>query len=279
MGRTINSRQRCGGHISGARKGYRTHKDNWIRQLLSEGVEPVIEPLEYVPESKWEEAEKFWIESLRQLGFKLTNATRGGEGIAGAKLSPETIAQREATRRRQNPNDYQFLHTPQAVAKTKATKLARGVTQRVSQQSKDRWKDPAYRAKIVASIRARGKDPAWREKVRQATAKALRNPEIRLRLSTKSKARWQQPEYRARVAAKMAEGRACITSEAKLQLAEKRRVAISAAWCDPEKRERMMRLHNDPEVRARTTASIRAAWDRRRAEGKAHWYKKAQVAL
>jgi hypothetical protein len=68
-----------------------SHKTNWIRSLKAAEVRPIIEVLEEIvtsDEGVWQEAEAFWIESLRQMGCRLTNLRSGGYG--GGKLSRES---------------------------------------------------------------------------------------------------------------------------------------------------------------------------------------------
>jgi hypothetical protein len=51
--------------------------------MLAIGLQPEIEELECFPNSDdkdWQEAERFWIENMRFLGFKLTNLDNGGIG-------------------------------------------------------------------------------------------------------------------------------------------------------------------------------------------------------
>lgn len=76
-------------HIRQAKR-QSTHKARWICSLLECGLKPVIEILEdSVPSELLAEAEIAWIASLRTSGFRLTNATDGGDGVVG--LSPEAI--------------------------------------------------------------------------------------------------------------------------------------------------------------------------------------------
>jgi hypothetical protein len=68
-----------------------THKINWVKSLLAQGLEPQIEVLEELqgPESLGE-AEMEWIAAARAAGCQLTNETDGGEGLWGRKHTRET---------------------------------------------------------------------------------------------------------------------------------------------------------------------------------------------
>lgn len=63
-------------HINGAlKRNCKTHKDNWIRNVYSNGYKIVIELIEKCDDSIWEEREKYWIKKYSNL----TNLTDGGE--------------------------------------------------------------------------------------------------------------------------------------------------------------------------------------------------------
>jgi hypothetical protein len=65
-----------------------THKDHWIQQLLSEGVEPGMEILEECKYDQWKAREQHHI-AIRK---DLTNGTLGGDGrVAGSKFSKKAL--------------------------------------------------------------------------------------------------------------------------------------------------------------------------------------------
>lgn len=65
----------------------KTHKCNWIKSLNGEVPELLI--LDIVSENNWIFWEQYWISQCKSWGFKLTNATIGGEGGSGLKHSEE----------------------------------------------------------------------------------------------------------------------------------------------------------------------------------------------
>jgi hypothetical protein len=70
-----------------------SRKLNKIRQLHNHGVEAVIRKVEEnVTDEQAKDLECLLIEEMRDIGIKLTNMTDGGDGTAGYKQSPETIA-------------------------------------------------------------------------------------------------------------------------------------------------------------------------------------------
>lgn|SRR2546429_1429061 len=66
------------------------HRGNWIRSLLIKNKKPLVRQLREVPEDQWEEWEQRYIRSALAIGFPLTNATPGGDGVK--KHSPEALA-------------------------------------------------------------------------------------------------------------------------------------------------------------------------------------------
>jgi len=83
--------KRLNRHIQLARQHRKDWVHNWIYQLLSKNKKPTISLLEIVKEQDdWQDRERFWIQRGRELGWKLTNLTIGGEGSIGFKHSLET---------------------------------------------------------------------------------------------------------------------------------------------------------------------------------------------
>ena len=78
VGKTIRPlSDRRNKHVQDAKRTL-NHRACWIRGLLSKGVKPIIELLEEVPNSEWQECERFYISYFRFLGFRLTNILDGG---------------------------------------------------------------------------------------------------------------------------------------------------------------------------------------------------------
>lgn len=97
VGKTINPPQRLQYHFYANR---RSHKDNWIKSMLTNGKKPTMEVLEEVEcecDLDWHEAEMFWIAYFRFLGLPLTNLENGGQGAG--RMPPETRAKMSATRK------------------------------------------------------------------------------------------------------------------------------------------------------------------------------------
>ena len=79
VGWTVRPKVRLRSHIKEAMRSNRnTYKLNWIRSLMSVGLEPKMEIIEAIHESVWQDSEKFWIAHFKSVGWTLTNSTSGG---------------------------------------------------------------------------------------------------------------------------------------------------------------------------------------------------------
>lgn len=108
IGKTKNLKDRLRRHIS---KYYLnkdiSYKNNWIKSELEKGNKILINELEVVNESNWQECEKYWIEQFKQWGYKLVNTTEGGDGLI---LTKELIDKRNKTRISNTTNKYQEFY-------------------------------------------------------------------------------------------------------------------------------------------------------------------------
>lgn len=81
IGKTITPLdKRLKKHLSGCYLESPTHKNNWIKSLLSKGLKPTIEEIDVVGTEEWEFWEIYWIAQMKAWGFNLTNTTKGGGG-------------------------------------------------------------------------------------------------------------------------------------------------------------------------------------------------------
>ena len=70
-------------HITEAIRTQNTYKNRWLFSLISIGLHPVLEVIESGVGEGWEEAERRLIALYRSRGGRrLTNTTRGGEGVS-----------------------------------------------------------------------------------------------------------------------------------------------------------------------------------------------------
>jgi NUMOD3 motif len=84
-------------HFCPSRLNERTYKAHWISSVIAAGFTPRIIILRHCSSVReLDEAERFFIAYFRSLGHVLTNATDGGEGAPGVRLSAETRAKMSA---------------------------------------------------------------------------------------------------------------------------------------------------------------------------------------
>lgn len=100
IGKTSRSlQQRLRGHLFDSKKK-RNHRERWISSLLESGLEPVIEEFDCVA-GDGSDAERSFIGVARALGCRLVNATDGGDGVLGRKLSADAKARIGAANKKQ----------------------------------------------------------------------------------------------------------------------------------------------------------------------------------
>lgn len=77
VGKTTKSlAKRRAEHLCAAKLA-KTHRDKWLLTLTVEGLKPIIELIEYVEDSDWEDREIYWIAEYRK-SHSLTNHSDGG---------------------------------------------------------------------------------------------------------------------------------------------------------------------------------------------------------
>lgn len=95
VGKAKNPYKRFEQHLREAKANkYSSHKDNWIRILLSKNIEVKMEILDFIEDIDWKWLEIYWIAQLRNWGFKLTNMTDGGDGNNNQIFSEESNIKR-----------------------------------------------------------------------------------------------------------------------------------------------------------------------------------------
>ena len=80
IGKANNPILRLRTHKNEALNKHRSHKCNWIRALLKEGLYPELFVIDEVSLDDWEFWEIFYIDLFKSFGFDLTNAESGGKG-------------------------------------------------------------------------------------------------------------------------------------------------------------------------------------------------------
>jgi hypothetical protein len=168
VGKADNPEERYAWHLRHTSEG--THKSNWIRSLLPDGLLPELEILCEVPVSCWQGHEARFISQFRAIGFDLTNSTDGGDGVTMTLETREKIG----TKLRGNKNSLGRKHSLEARSKMSCACKGRGHPQSPETRAKigeaqiGRKRSPATRAKIGAALSGkpgREQDPQTREKI------------------------------------------------------------------------------------------------------------------
>jgi len=136
IGKSNDPKSRLPAHLRAAKKkGATSHLRCWLIGLMNDDERPMMEILEEIAVSDWQECEKDWIKQCRDIGLDLVNSCPGGlgGGVTRANMSEETRRKR-------------------------------------SESAKARWQDPEWRARMMEaranSTKPKGQD-AWTEEQRQ----------------------------------------------------------------------------------------------------------------
>jgi len=78
--------KRLNHHINKSKNNPTTHRDRWVKSLLTKNMFPTIE----IIDEDIIDYESFWISQFILWGFNLTNMTSGGEGRSDYKMSNST---------------------------------------------------------------------------------------------------------------------------------------------------------------------------------------------
>jgi len=131
IGKANNPKHRYSIHISkyDYEDQYKTHKNNWIRSLITKGQKPVLIILDEVPIEEWKYWEQFYYNKYKNI-CGLTNVedcigSGGGGNITGSS-NKETINKRI----RENPEKYRCkpilkidIKTNEIVAKYESSRI------------------------------------------------------------------------------------------------------------------------------------------------------------
>lgn len=101
VGKTVSSlKKRLREHLSYQKTKGHTHRENWIKSLLSLNLRPDIQLIQaFNTEADMDAAEVYWIKFFRDEGCDLVNKTDGGEGSTGYRHSAEIRAKMSALKK------------------------------------------------------------------------------------------------------------------------------------------------------------------------------------
>lgn len=251
IGYTCEPSKRLRGHVNRATSGDTTHKSRWLQLLLRQGLEPQMDLIECCTEAEVQSKEVEHIALGRKLGWRLTNATDGGEGILNASLetrakisrsrigkplSPETRAKMSSSR----------TGVPRGPCKPETRDKIRLALSNPSNEFRERQRIAQTGRPVAQSTRDKlslaGRRKHSEESVRKRSDKnrgQIRTPEQRARMSEAAKLR----QLRTPMGPHSAEHRAKIGEGNKRRSPEFRK-AIAAKG--HETRRRNQALRNSP---------------------------------
>lgn len=108
VGKAIDLRRRYYAHCTDHDK-LSSHRRNWLKQLRSLGLRPIIDTLQVIEnsnDSDWQDHERWWISYLRFIGCPLTNLDSGG--MRGKCMSAESKAKCSIASKKQPPHTEEF---------------------------------------------------------------------------------------------------------------------------------------------------------------------------
>lgn len=120
VGKSDNPKDRLRCHLKDTVVCYRT---NWIKELTTLGLKPILEVIDTVPKSEWKFWEREYISLFRALGFQLVNGTDGGDGMNNPL--PETREKISASRRGEKNPFFGRKHSPETLEKMSAAHRGR----------------------------------------------------------------------------------------------------------------------------------------------------------
>lgn len=171
VGKATDLVARVRGHIKDKAN---THKVHWIRKLIREGVKPKIEALETFIDptgETWEEAERFWIETLRFYGARLTNAKEGG---IGGRHNAESKAKCSAWQLGRKLSAEHIAHMSEA---NKGRRHREDVKQKISRALKGKPFSESHRKNLSKAFKGRVMSEEWLSKISASLKGKKMSPE------------------------------------------------------------------------------------------------------
>ena len=148
VGKTCDLTQRFKAHCS---QKTPTYTSKWIFSLKKKNLLPVMEVVETLlnaSDDEWQEAERFWIASFKQMEFRLTNLDEGGKN--GKKPSLETRKKLSDSHKGYKPS----LETRQKMKEALAKRTPE-TFEKIKQGIRRAYLNPAYKEKLSKASKGR----------------------------------------------------------------------------------------------------------------------------
>jgi group I intron endonuclease len=176
IGKTVNLKARLYRHCVDYDRGKITHCSTWVKGLLNEGLEPMMEILEECTEETWQEVERGWIAKGKELGLNLVNMVSGGKGgsIRGRKI-PQVVRDKIRQKLLGRPGSMKGMkHTQEAKEKVRQAKLGKKNPKIQGRKLTQEHKDKIGAANAIA-LKGRKVSEVERERLRQIAINRWQN--------------------------------------------------------------------------------------------------------
>lgn len=185
VGYSYDPNKRMLSHLREAKRNVKGHRCNWLRQLISMDVTPVLWLLEEADYNNLPALEMKWIADLKQC-YSLVNGTDGGDGVIGyvgtINVTPEGREKQgraaSAARKKEIAEGRVLsIHSPEA--RKKAVEKLRGYKHSIeskasfSEGAKQRFLDPLERKKISDAMVGVPKSEEHKNKLAEAARKQM----------------------------------------------------------------------------------------------------------
>lgn len=134
IGKADDVKRRLRQHVYQSKKSD-GRKNVWIRELLSEGLKPIMGVLDEVSYDDWGYWEDYWINQSKIWGFDLLNKMGGGHGYG--KHHPETIEKISKSQSGKNNAMYGKKHHDETKKKFLLRKLTEEQKKKISESKKN----------------------------------------------------------------------------------------------------------------------------------------------
>ena len=173
VGKSNKPSKRLSCHLGRTEKN---HKYSWLKQLDNEGLKPILDIIDEVPNDEWRFWEQYWISQFRTWGFDLTNLTDGGEGFASGELNPAHLPHVKELRSK--------IHKGKIITQEMRDKISEKLTGRKNPEHSKRMtgRKKTEEQKKNLSLALRGKTGKVNEATVIEIKKSLKNNECKLTL-------------------------------------------------------------------------------------------------
>jgi len=166
----------------------RNYKAHWWRQLAELGMEPALEVLKEVPFDEWEYWEREYIRWYRALGWKVVNATAGGDGGA-QEWPPEARAKLSASLKASYTDERRAAISRLHKGVQKSAETRARMSASAGKHLKGTKLSPEHIAKCRAAKLGKKFSAAHKAKIAAALTGRPKPDEVRRRMSIAAKAR------------------------------------------------------------------------------------------